>query len=158
MPESVRTWLARWGFNLFPAYRASGARIAYIAGDWREVCIRLPLTWRTRNYVGTIFGGSMYAAVDPIYMVMLMKALGPGYVVWDRSASIHFKKPGRTTLYARFVLPDGEISAIRDELTYQHSVERLFTVDLVDAGGVVNAVVEKYLYIRLKNPSQDRDG
>lgn len=94
----------------------------------------------------------MYAAADPIYMVMLMKVLGPGYVVWDRSASIHFKKPGRTTLYARFALQDDEINSIRDELTYQHSVERLFTVDLVDAGGDVHAVVEKTLYIRLKTP------
>jgi hypothetical protein len=34
---------------------------------WRsEVRVRVPLGWRTRNYVGTIFGGSMYGAVDPL--------------------------------------------------------------------------------------------
>src|SRR6059036_2568352 len=69
MPESLRTKLARGGFNLFPAYRGTGARITYIADDYREVRIDLPLSWRTRNYVGTIFGGSMYAAVDPVYMI-----------------------------------------------------------------------------------------
>jgi acyl-coenzyme A thioesterase PaaI-like protein len=53
-------------------------RVTYIAADWREVRIQLPLNWRTRNYVGTIFGGSLYGAVDPIYMIMLIKALGPG--------------------------------------------------------------------------------
>jgi hypothetical protein len=36
----------------------------------------MPLSWRTRNYVGTIFGGSMNSAVDPIYMVILIRRLG----------------------------------------------------------------------------------
>ena len=54
MSESWQTRLRRWGFNFFPAYRGTGARITYIAADWREVRIRLPLSWRTRNYVGTI--------------------------------------------------------------------------------------------------------
>jgi hypothetical protein len=55
----------RWGFNFFPAFRGTGARITYIAGDYREMRVELPLNWRTRNYVGTIFGGSLYGAVDP---------------------------------------------------------------------------------------------
>jgi len=59
------------------------------------VRIRLPLIWRTRNYVGTIFGGSLYGAVDPIYMIMLIKALGPDYIVWDKAATIRFLRPGR---------------------------------------------------------------
>lgn len=85
MPESLRTRLARWWFNWFPAYRGTGGQITYIAADWSEVRLRLPLNRRTRNYVGTIFGGSMYGAVDPIYMVMLIQVLGPAYVVWDKS-------------------------------------------------------------------------
>ena len=117
MPESLRSKLARWGFNLFPAYRGTGARITYIADDYREVRIELPLSWRTRNYVGTIFGGSMYAAVDPVYMIMLIKTLGPGYIVWDKAASIRFRKPGRTKLYAHFHMPPEELDAIRASLT-----------------------------------------
>ena len=73
----------RWKFNSFPAYRGTGARVTYIAADFREVRIRLPLSWRTRNVVGTIFGGSMYGAVDPIFMIMLIRLLGADYVVWD---------------------------------------------------------------------------
>jgi acyl-coenzyme A thioesterase PaaI-like protein len=86
MDESWNTRLKRWGFNWFPAYRSTGARIEYIASNWQEVRIRLPLNWHTRNYVGTIFGGSMYAAVNPIHMVMLIKLLGPGYEVRDKAA------------------------------------------------------------------------
>ena len=88
--------------NLWPCYRGSGARITYIAGDWKEVRVKLRLSLRTQNYVGSIFGGSLYAAVDPIYMLMLIKCLGPGYVVWDKAATIRFRKPGRSTLTATF--------------------------------------------------------
>lgn len=95
--------MSRWGFNWFPAYRATGARIEYIAADWQEVRVRVPLNRRTRNYAGTIFGGSMYAAADPIYMVMLIKLLGPGYEVWDKAAAIRSAGPADR----RFALPSG---------------------------------------------------
>src|SRR5689334_16335515 len=111
MPESFRTRLLRWKFNFFPAYRGTGARITYIASDFSEVRIRLPLSWRSRNYVGTIFGGSLYGAVDPIFMIMLIQLLGPDYVVWDKAAAIRFLKPGRTTLYATFKIDEEELTA-----------------------------------------------
>ena len=155
MSESLRTRLQRWGFNLFPAYRGTGGRITYIARDWRELRIRLPLGWRTRNYVGSIFGGSMFGAVDPIYMVMLIRNLGPEYLVWDKSASIRFRRPGRTTLHARFSLDDAELDAIRAALADAPAIDRVYTIDLVDADGVVHATVEKTIHIRRKKPAAD---
>jgi hypothetical protein len=138
----------RWGFNLFPAFRGTGARITYIAGDYREMRVELPLNWRTRNYVGTIFGGSLYGAVDPHYMIMLIRILGPGYIVWDKVATIRFRKPGRGTLYARFLLDDEEIATIRRLTETAPSIDRVYNVDLTDAEGVVHASVEKTIYIR----------
>jgi acyl-coenzyme A thioesterase PaaI-like protein len=138
----------RWGFNLFPAYRGTGARVTYIASDWREVRIRLPLSWRTRNYVGTIFGGSLYGAVDPMYMIMLIHVLGPGYTVWDKAAAIRFLKPGRSTLTARFVLEEEEVREIRRILETAPSVDRVYEIALTDAAGVTHAVVTKTVYIR----------
>src|SRR5512143_4022039 len=89
LPASLR----RTAFNVFPCYRGSGARVVRITPDYREVDVDLPLSWRTRNYVGSIFGGSMFAAVDPFYMIMLIHLLGPEYVVWDKGASIRFRRP-----------------------------------------------------------------
>jgi acyl-coenzyme A thioesterase PaaI-like protein len=143
----------RWGFNLWPCYRGTGARVTYIAGDWREVRVRLPLSWRTRNYVGTIFGGSLYAAVDPFNMIMLMKNLGPGYVVWDKAASIRFRKPGRTLLSATFLLDEAEVAEIRRLLQEQPKVDRNYTVHLMDAKGEVHAEVQKVIHISLHPPS-----
>ena len=150
MAESWNTRLRRWGFNFFPAYRGTGARITYIAADWREVRIRLPLSWRTRNYVGSIYGGSMYAAVDPIYMIMLIRILGPEYIVWDKAATIRFRKPGKTTLTARFVVDEAETDAIITALVDQPAIDRVYQIDLVDRDGVVHASVEKTIYIRRK--------
>ncbi len=150
MAESLKTRLARWRFNFFPAYRGTGGRITYIAHDWREVRIKLPLSWRTRNYVGTTFGGSLFGAVDPIYMLMLIKVLGPDYVVWDKSATIQFKKPGRATLYARFVISQNDVDDMRAELLRAQKLERGFHVDLTDQAGTVHASVDKTIHVRLR--------
>lgn len=145
---SLKSTLARWAFNLFPAYRGTGGRLTYVAADWREVRVKLRLTVWTRNYYGTLFGGSLYGAVDPVYMIMLIRNLGPAYVVWDKAASIRFRRPGRTTLYARFMLDDAELSAIKTELEQAAAIDRVYHVDLTDAAGVVHASIEKIIHIR----------
>jgi hypothetical protein len=152
MAESLQSRLTRWGFNRFPAFRGTGGRITYIAGDWREVRLQVPLSRRTRNYVGTIYGGSMYGAVDPIYMVLLIRLLGQEYIVWDKSAAITFKQPGRSTLYARFHVPEEETAAIKEALQMARSIDRTYTIDLVDGSGVIHATIEKVIYIRRKDP------
>jgi hypothetical protein len=148
---SLSSQLRAWGFSLFPAYFGTGARVTSIADDWREVHIKLPLTWRTRNYVETLYGGSIYGSVDPFYMMMLIKNLGPDYIVWDKAAAIQFKKPGRGTLFAHFTLDAAELDTIRAALQHARSIERLYAVDLTDARGVVHATVEKTIYIRRKD-------
>ena len=132
----------------------------YVAPDWHEIRVEIPLFWRTRNYVGTIFGGSMYGAVDPIYMLILLRRLGSEYVVWDKAASIQFKKPGRSTLHARFVITDEELASIKSALENARSVDRTYTIDLVDGTGTVCATVEKVIYIRCRqaNPEPTPDG
>jgi acyl-coenzyme A thioesterase PaaI-like protein len=146
----MRTRLNRLAFNFFPAFRGSGGRITHLAEDWSEVRLEVPLTWRTRNYVGTIYGGSMYAAVDPIYMLMLLKRLGPGYVVWLKGATIRFRKPGRKTLRATFTLDDEELAAVVAAAADVPSVDRVYRIELVDPDGVVCAEVEETLYVARK--------
>lgn len=153
MRESLRTRLFRWAFNVWPCFRGTGARVAFIASDWSEVRVRLPLSWRTRNYVGTIFGGSLYAGVDPFYMLILIHRLGPRYVVWDKAASIRFRKPGRSTLYAAFRVEEAEVAEIRRLLEDQPKVDRDYTVEWRDADGVIHAEVQKVIHISHRKPS-----
>ncbi|MCE1205154.1 MAG: DUF4442 domain-containing protein [Holophagaceae bacterium] len=153
MSESLRTRLMRWGFNLWPCYRGTGGRVAYIAADWQEVRVRLPLSWRTRNYVGTIFGGSLYGAVNPFFMIMLMENLGAGFTVWDKAAAIRFRKPGRGTLTATFKLDEPELKEIRRLLLEQPKVDRTYTVLLVDGNGAIHAEIEKTIHISINKSS-----
>jgi acyl-coenzyme A thioesterase PaaI-like protein len=146
-PESWRTTLWRWALNFFPAYRGSGGRVTHIAADWTQARVTIPLNWRTRNYVKTIFGGSMYAAIDPIYMFMLIKILGPEYVVWDKTAAIRFRRPGRERLFARFVVSDADVEEIRAGVAAAGKYEKFYTVELTSASGEVHAICEKGIHI-----------
>lgn len=148
LPAAISNKFRCWFFYAFGCYRGTGGRVKYVAEDWSEVRIELPLSWRTRNYVGTIFGGSIYSSVDPIYMLMLIRRLGPEFLVWDKSATIQFKKPGRETLHAHFRVGDEELDAIRAALTSKRSIDRTYAVDLVDGSGSVCASVKKVIYIR----------
>jgi acyl-coenzyme A thioesterase PaaI-like protein len=148
MAESSESRRLRWKFNFFPAFRATGAKITYIAADFREVRLKLPLSWLSRNYVGTIYGGSMFGCLDGLLMVMLIRILGRGYVVWDKAATIRYLKPGRTTLFAKVVMEEAELEAIRRGLETEPSVTLDYVLELTDAEGVAHARVEKTLYIR----------
>ncbi|MEA3191106.1 MAG: hypothetical protein QOD77_1688 [Thermoplasmata archaeon] len=142
-PNQFRHLLNRW-----PCFRGTGGKVVRIAPDWSEVEVRIPLSRRTRNYVGTIFGGSLYAAVDPHFMFMLMHRLGPDYLVWDKSASIRFRKPGKSTLTAVCRLPDAEVAEVRRLLETTPKLDRSYAVDLVAADGTVHATVEKVVNVR----------
>jgi acyl-coenzyme A thioesterase PaaI-like protein len=150
MPESIRTKLMRLLFYIHPAYHGTGGRVKYIATDWSEVKLVIPLNWRTRNYVGTIFGGSMYGAIDPMFMIMLIQRLGQDFVVWDKAATIQFKRPGKSKLFAHFLIPDEEVSYIHEELKNNRSVDRVYSVDLKDAEDNICANIQKTIYIRKK--------
>jgi acyl-coenzyme A thioesterase PaaI-like protein len=158
MSESLRTRLTRVAFNLFPCYRRTGARLTYIAQDYSEVRVKLPLNWKTRGYWGTIFGGSMYAAIDPVLLVMLARRLGPGYQVWDKAATMEFRKPGRSALHACFRIEEAEIEELRRLLSLEPKVERTWRIDLVDAAGTVHAAFTKTLHLRRRGAGADQPG
>lgn len=74
--ESFKTWMFRSLMNWYPMYLGTGGKILFWAADSTEVHLQVGLNMWTRNYVGTIFGGSFFSASDPFYMVMLMRILG----------------------------------------------------------------------------------
>lgn len=150
MPESLKTRVLRRLYNLWPCYCGTGVRIKYISKDFREIRIELPLNWRTRNYVGTIFGGSIYGAVDPLYMLMLIKNLGQAYEIWDKGATVRFRKPGRSALHAKCILDEEQIKQIT-ELANEGPIDRVYSINLADHEGAICATIEKTIHIRKKN-------
>ena len=157
MPESLHSRFLRWKFNWFPPYRGSGARITYIDETLREVRLRLPLNRRTRNLNGTIYGGSIYSAVDPIHAVMLAQVLGPrDYVAWTKEAHIRFRRQGRTALNAKFVLETSDVEQVKSELEGAGKVERWYPVELFDAGGHLCANCDILVHVHARLPLSER--
>ena len=148
--ESLRIWLYRLAFNFFPAFLATGGRVIYISEDRRKLRIKLPLNFRTRNIHGTLFGGAMYAATDPLYAILVKAALGPDHIVWDKSGSIRYKKPGRSTLYAECSLSDAQVASMKKRLQSDPSIDLNYEIELVDERSVVHAVVQKTIYAARK--------
>ncbi|WP_221406657.1 DUF4442 domain-containing protein [Ekhidna lutea] len=85
--------LFKWFFNKSPMYRRTTGRITSVTKDLSRIEVKIPLSYKNKNYVGTIFGGSLFSATDPIYMVQLIQLLGREYVVWDKSSMVKFKRP-----------------------------------------------------------------
>jgi len=135
-------------FNWWPPFRAAGIRVRSISPDFRSATVELRMRLFNRNYVGTHFGGSLFAMTDPFFMILMMKNLGPEYVVWDKQGTVRFLKPARGTVTARFVLPEERIHEARAATASGGKFEPTFRVDIVDAEGVTVADVEKTLYIR----------
>ena len=144
-PAHLRRWI-----NLWPPFLGAGIRVKRIAPDMKAIDVEMKLRFWNANYVGTHFGGSLFAMTDAFYMLMLMANLGRDYIVWDKAATIRYKKPGRGTVRAEFRLSDSQIEDIREKLKTLPKCERVFSVEVKDEAGVVIASVEKVLHVRKK--------
>jgi acyl-coenzyme A thioesterase PaaI-like protein len=145
----------RW-INLYPPLRGAGIRVTHVAKDFRTIDVELRLTALNRNYVGTQFGGSLFAMTDPFYMILLKQALGPGYVIWDKAASIRFRRPGLTNVHARFHLTDARLVEIRASLDRDGTHDAVFQVDILDPAGEVISKVERVIYCATKEAHATR--
>lgn len=143
--------MVRLGFNWHPAYRRTGGRVVHVSPDLTLIRVRLPFNRGTRNAVGSMFGGSLFAITDGPHPTLLLLSLGSDYVIWDKSASIQYKRPGRSELFAEFVVSAEEVAAVRAILSRQPEVDRIYRVEVKDAGGVVHSVVERTVYIARKD-------
>lgn len=139
--------------NVYPPFLGAGIRVTRLDPEAGVCEVRLKERWWNRNLVGTHFGGSLYAMCDPFFMLLLLHALGSGYIVWDKAASIRFLRPGRGVVRARFEMPAERVEEIRRLADSQPTVEPTFITEVVDAEGQVVARVEKLLYVRRKERS-----
>ena len=107
-PPTSSRWL--FSLNIYAPYLGAGVKVDYIAKDWKETHVSMKLRWYNRNAVGTHFGGSLYSMVDPHLMLILMQLLGKNYIVWDKSASIDFRRPGQGRVYSKMKITDDDLN------------------------------------------------
>lgn len=136
--------------NLWPPFLFAGIRVTAMGEGFRHARVELRQRWYNRNYVGTHFGGNLFAMTDPFWMIMTLRALGNDHVVWDKAGEIEFIKPGRSTVHAEFHLSDATIDELKAAAAGGEKVLRWFETDVIDSAGDVVAKVRKQLYVRLK--------
>ena len=141
----------RFFMNLLPPFLAAGIHVKRLDPDWKRIDVEMKLHSWNSNYVGTHYGGSLYSMTDPFYMLMLIENLGRDYIVWDKSASIRFRKPGKGTVSVSFQLTDDDIAQIHEALKTEEKIDRTFHLEIKDESGTVVAEVQKVIHIRRKN-------
>lgn len=139
------TWF-RILMNWYPMYFGTGGKVLSISNDWKYLKIRLKLNIWTRNYVGTIFGGSMFSASDPFYMIMFMKLLGKDYIVWDKGGKIQFVKPGKETMFAEFKISDSLLEEIKREIDAKGRHTWIMTLDWQTKDGTIVSRIEREMW------------
>ena len=137
--------------NWYGPFLGAAVKLEKMTKDFRHAKVSMKLTFYNKNYMGTQFGGSLYAMVDPWYMLMLIKNLGKDYIVWDKAATINFRKPGKGTVFAEFNLTEAHLDEIRATLVTQNKMDYIFKVEIKDKDGKLIAEVDKVLYIRKKS-------
>jgi hypothetical protein len=142
----LRTLMSMW-----PLFLGARIRVRRLQSDWKEIDVEMKLRRWNSNYVGTHYGGSLYSMADPFYMLMLIENLGRDYIVWDKSATIRFKKPGKGVVSAAFRLSNEQVEEIREALKTEEKIDRVFTVEVKDESGAAIAEVQKQLQVRRKS-------
>ncbi len=136
--------------NLWPPFVGAGIRLKKLSPEFRHVAVEMLLTKWNTNYVGVHFGGSLYAMTDPWFMLMLIEILGRDYIVWDKAASIRFRKPGKGRVRAEFQISDELLAEIKAEVASLGKTEKILNVDIKNSDGETVAEVQKTLWIASK--------
>ena len=138
--------------NLYPPFWGAGIKVEKISKDFSKIDVKMKLSVINKNYNGTHYGGSLFSMTDPFYAMILIKNLGPGYVVWDKEATIKFKRPGKTTVRASFEISQDRIKEIKEAADRDGKIEPRFQAEIRDEHGNVVAEVDKVVYVRKKEP------
>ncbi|PHQ78623.1 MAG: DUF4442 domain-containing protein [Thalassobium sp.] len=135
---------------MLPLYRRTGGRFTFVTEDMKTIRLRVKLNWKTRNYVGAIFGGSMYGATDPIYMFQFIHILGSDYVVWDKSSTVEYRKPGKSTVFAEFIIDDTTIENVKAKVAEHGKFVFELPIDIKTKDGTSICYITKTLYVASK--------
>jgi hypothetical protein len=87
---------------------------------------------------------------DDFLTAHVINILGPDYIVWDKSAAIRFKRPGKGTVKAVFEIPAERVAEIKAAADSMGKVEPQFQVLVMDEEGQIVAEIDKLLYVRRK--------
>ncbi|RZK48254.1 MAG: DUF4442 domain-containing protein [Pedobacter sp.] len=149
----------KWALSLYPPLLFNRIWVKQFHPDFRGVDVVIVNSFLNRNYNGSIFGGTIYAATDPFYAILfdqLMQRKGFKVRVWLKSASIQYLKPARTNLYFSLKVTDEMIAEAEHALLTEGKFVKAYPMELYDATGLLCATVQNEVYLRNTYPGEQK--
>lgn len=137
--------------NFYPPYLGAGIKVRSLSSDYKKAVVEMKLRFWNQNYLKTHFGGSLYSMIDPFYVLMFIHLLGPEFIIWDKEATIKFRRPGKSTMRAEFEVTDEDINLIKKNLNLQEKFDFVKKVEIKDEKGKLIAEAEKVIYFARKD-------
>lgn len=142
----------KWLLRFYPPFLFQRIWVKRVFSDFKGMDIKIYKGLLNINSNKTIFGGTIFSAIDPIFPLLLdqaFKAKGmKNTVAWLKSAKIDYLRPARTDLHLSVCLSDSEIEMAFDSIHRNGKVVKTFTTEVFDKTGVICAVSVNEIYIR----------
>ncbi|WP_315898394.1 DUF4442 domain-containing protein [Mucilaginibacter achroorhodeus] len=119
--------------------------------DFKGVEVKVFKSILNKNYNGTIFGGTIFAAADPFLPVLFDRVLQSSerkLRIWSKSSQINFLKPAKTTLHFSVTLTDEYINDAIQQLQLCGKYEKPFTIEILNSNNEICASLSNEVYIR----------
>ncbi|TDQ11689.1 DUF4442 domain-containing protein [Pedobacter metabolipauper] len=141
----------KWVLNLYPPLLFQRIWVKKFHKGFRGADVKINKSILNKNYNGSIFGGTIYAATDPFYALLfdqLLRREGFKTRVWLKSASIQYLKPGRGTLYFTILITDDMLNEAITALNTSGKFVKAYPMEITNADGEICATVMNEVYVR----------
>jgi len=141
----------KWALCFYPPLFFQRIWVQRFHPGFRGVDVKINKSLFNKNYNGSIFGGTIYAATDPFFALLfdqLLQRQGFKTRVWLKSASIQYLKPGRSALYFTIKINDDMLKEAIETLNRGGKFVKAYPMEITDGSGQVCATVMNEVYIR----------
>jgi len=148
----LKSSIARFLINLYPPMIFNGVRVIHVAEDYTALKLRIRRTFLTRNHSGSIFGGSLFSAVDPFYALLYWQIFQHENIhcsTWLKSAEVKYLKPANTKLFANLFISEEEKNNALSTIKEKGRFDAHYTIYLVDKQGVKYVEVKQLITLKL---------
>jgi acyl-coenzyme A thioesterase PaaI-like protein len=150
----------KWLLRIYPPFLFQRIWVKKIHTDFQGVDVKIIKSIFNKNSNNTIFGGTIFSAVDPFYAILIDQRLqSHGFkktVAWLKSASIEYKKPGLTNLKFSIKITDEDFNECMDTLNSRGRIIKTFSVEIVNDQNEICAIAKNEIYIRDLNFTYSR--
>ena len=143
----------KWALNLYPPLFFQRIWIKKFHKNFRGVDVKINKSLVNKNYNGSLFGGTIFSATDPFYAILfdqIMQRRGFKCLIWLKSASIQYIKPGKSDLFFRIEITDEMIEEAEKALKTQGKFIKAYPIKLYNTKNECCVVVSNEVYLRNK--------